>query len=162
MINTHINKVTLIGQFASGELKPRLDEHESLYTTFEVITELNKRTRNGQNLTRTVHHPVIAWGDLARLCYMSLYLGALIYLEGYLCPVGQYQNQEGNSDDWPQVQGYNYWVVAEQVRLLSPAHDNRRQPANTKYRFTQEETETEDKGNAQAGSFLFSDQPLIF
>lgn len=158
MINTHVNKVILIGQVSGGDLTPRLNEHQSLFTTFEVITQFYKRSGNGQILTKTVHHPVVAWGDLAKLCVTSLNEDSLIYLEGHLYPVSEVEN----NPDRPSGNNYYYQVVAEQVRLLSPDFNSQMQPVNPltiKKPLVQDPEEDDDEN--QAGSFLFSDEPLV-
>jgi single-stranded DNA-binding protein len=162
MINAHVNKIILIGQVTGEDLTPRLDEHQSLFTTFEVITRFNKRSGNGQILTKTVRHPVVAWGDLARICVTSLTEGSLIYLEGHLYPVTGAQE----NPDRPSANSYYYQVVAEQVRLLSFDFNLQLQPVNpvtSKKQQIQdpEEEDDEEDDEDNTGSFLFSDKPLI-
>lgn len=161
MINAHVNKIILIGQVTGEDLTPRLDEHQSLFTTFEVITRFNKRSGSGQILTKTVQHPVVAWGDLARLCVTSLNEGSLIYLEGYLFPVKEAQE----TPDRPSGTSYYYQVVAEQVRLLSVDFNPQLQPVNPvtskKQQIPDQEEDEDEDDEDNTGSFLFSDKPLV-
>jgi single-strand DNA-binding protein len=131
MLNTHVNKVILVGEVETDKLTAQLTRNQGLVTHFKLKTQLQIRTGNGSLVEETEIHVVTAWGDLARLCLNHLQAGTLLYLEGRL-----YSSRANRRSE----------IVAEQIRLLKAS--DREGQANA-------ESATEE----EAG-LLFSDRPL--
>ncbi|HEX2909836.1 MAG TPA: single-stranded DNA-binding protein [Chloroflexia bacterium] len=154
MINSHVNKIILVGQVETPRLPTRLNSKQSLVTNFELKTQLQIRTGNGFVVEETCIHSVTAWGDLARLCIKNLRVGSLIYLEGRLCwGNGSERRKFGESGNKP-------WIVAEQIRLLNMTSESEGESETEGENETKSASEEASDEDDTEDGVLFSSHPL--
>ncbi len=78
-----LNKVILIGRLGQDpELKYTPDG--IAYCKFSLATDNVYKDKQGNRVTQTEWHSIVAWRKLAELCHTYLKKGSLIYCEGIL------------------------------------------------------------------------------
>ena len=96
------NKVQLIGYLGG---KPEVKEMESgkKLATFNIATSESYRNANGEKVTDTQWHRVVAWGKVAEIAEKYLDKGKEVAIEGKLIN-RSYTDKEGNKKYISEVQ----------------------------------------------------------
>ena len=96
------NKVQLIGHLGG---KPEVKEMESgkKLATFNIATSESYRNTNGEKVTETQWHRLVAWGKLAEIAEKYLDKGKEIAIEGRLVN-RNYTGKDGNKKYITEVQ----------------------------------------------------------
>ena len=96
------NKVQLIGNLGG---KPEVKNTESgkKLAMFNVATNESYRNANGEKITETQWHRVVAWGKLAEIAEKYLDKGKEVALEGKLVN-RSYNDKEGNKKYITEIQ----------------------------------------------------------
>ena len=96
------NKVQLIGHLGG---KPEVKEMESgkKLATFSIATSESYRNTNGEKVTETQWHRLVAWGKLAEIAEKYLDKGKEIAIEGRLVN-RNYTGKDGNKKYITEVQ----------------------------------------------------------
>ena len=103
------NKVQLIGNLGA---KPEVKNTESgkKLAQFSVATNESYRNANGEKITETQWHRVVAWGKLAEIAEQYLDKGKEIALEGKLV-YRSYTDKEG-------IKRYSTEIQANELLML--------------------------------------------
>jgi len=104
-----VNKVTLIGNLGKDPEIRRL-ENGIAVAKFSLATNEKYKDKNGELVTQTEWHNIVAWRHLAELSEKFLKKGKLVYIEGKLTN-RKWQDQEGKDK-------YITEVVANNLRFL--------------------------------------------
>lgn len=101
-MNALKNKVQLIGNLGG---KPTLKEMESgkKLATFSIATSESYRNANGEKVTETQWHRVVAWGKLAEIAEKYLDKGKEVAIEGKLVN-RSYIDRDGNKKYITEIQ----------------------------------------------------------
>ncbi len=96
------NKVQLIGYLGG---KPEVKEMESgkKLATFNIATSESYRNANGEKVTDTQWHRVVAWGKVAEIAEKYLDKGKEVAIEGKLVN-RSYNDKDGNKKYITEVQ----------------------------------------------------------
>lgn len=104
-----INQVILIGHIGqTPEL--RYPENRKAVCNMRVATNESYTDEDGNEITKTEWHDVVAWGNLAEVCAEHLNKGSQVYFEGKL-QTQKWTEQDGTTR-------YNTQVVAYQMKFL--------------------------------------------
>lgn len=78
-----LNKVILIGRLGQDpELKYTPDG--TAFCRFSLATDIVYKDKDGNRVTQTEWHSIVAWRKLAEICHTYLKKGSLVYCEGTL------------------------------------------------------------------------------
>ncbi|MCX7834133.1 MAG: single-stranded DNA-binding protein [Ignavibacteria bacterium] len=78
-----LNKVILIGRLGQDpELKYTPDG--TAFCKFSLATDIVYKDKDGNRVTQTEWHSIVAWRKLAEICHTYLKKGSLVYCEGRL------------------------------------------------------------------------------
>jgi single-strand DNA-binding protein len=96
------NKVQLIGNLGNA---PEIKNTESgkKLARFSIATNENYRNANGDKVTETTWHNLIAWGKVAELAEKFLHKGSEVIIEGKLIN-RSYTDKDGNKKYISEVQ----------------------------------------------------------
>jgi single-strand DNA-binding protein len=104
-----INKVMLIGHLgAAPEL--RYTDGGKAICNMRLATNQSYTDEDGNEVTKTEWHDVVAWGPLAEVCAKHLGKGSQVFFEGKV------QTQEWK--DGEGIQRFNTQVVARRMQFL--------------------------------------------
>lgn len=92
-MNTLRNTVSLIGNLGQDPLITEFGDNNTL-ARFSVATNERFKGKNGEWVTDTTWHNIVAWGKTAELCQNLLKKGSEIALEGKLVN-DNYETKEG-------------------------------------------------------------------
>ncbi len=109
------NKVQLIGNLGNGPEIRTFDSGRKM-ARFSVATNESYRNADGERITETQWHNLIAWGKLADIAERFLVKGKGVAIEGKLIN-RSYQDREGNKRYFTEIQ------VNELLLLGSKAAD---------------------------------------
>ncbi|HMT95179.1 MAG TPA: single-stranded DNA-binding protein [Ferruginibacter sp.] len=96
------NKVQLIGNLGNAP-EVRNTENGKKLVRFSLATNEVYRNANGEKVTETQWHNIIAWGKVAEIAEKFLSKGAEICLEGKLVS-RVYTDKEGNKKHFTEIQ----------------------------------------------------------
>ena len=96
------NKVQLIGNLG-GKPEVKNLEGDKKVATFSMATNESYRNANGEKVTETQWHRVVAWGKLAEIAEKYLDKGKEIAIEGKLVN-RSYTDKDGNKKYITEVQ----------------------------------------------------------
>lgn len=96
------NKVQLIGNLG-GKPEVKNLEGDKKVATFSMATNESYRNANGEKVTETQWHRVVAWGKLAEIAEKYLDKGKEIAIEGKLVN-RSYTDKDGNKKYVTEVQ----------------------------------------------------------
>ena len=101
-MNAIKNRVQLIGHLGSA---PDVRETESgkKLAKFSLATNQSYRNANGEKVTETTWHQLIAWGSIADIAEKYLNKGSEVAIEGRLIN-RNYTDKEGVKNDMSEVQ----------------------------------------------------------
>ena len=96
------NKVQLIGNLGNAP-EIRSTEEGKKYARFSIATNEKFRNANGENVTETTWHNLIAWGKVADVVEKYLEKGSEVAVEGKLIQKS-YTNKEGVKKTSSEIQ----------------------------------------------------------
>lgn len=109
-----MNRVTLVGRLGAD---PEL--HSTTTGTpvsnFRIATNESWKDPQGQTVTRTEWHRIVAWGRLAEVVSKHLATGSQVLIEGRL-QTRKWEDKDGNTR-------YNTEIIAQNVRFLDRKQD---------------------------------------
>ena len=101
-MNALKNKVQLIGNLGNApEIKNT--ENGKKLARFSIATNETYQNTNGEKVTETTWHNLVAWGKLAELAERYLQKGTEVVIEGKLIN-RSYNDKEGNKKHVSEVQ----------------------------------------------------------
>ncbi len=110
-----INKVIIIGNLTRDPEMRQTPSGQSV-TTFGVATNRTWITKNNEKKSEAEYHEVVAWGNLAEICYKYLKKSKLVYVEGYL---------KTRSWDTPEgIRRFKTEIVTQDMIMLDKKSDN--------------------------------------
>jgi len=92
-MNTLRNTVSLIGNLGKDPVITQFGKDNSV-ARFSVATNESYKDKNGEWVTNTTWHNIVAWGKTAELCGQLLSKGSEVALEGKLV-TNSYETKEG-------------------------------------------------------------------
>lgn len=110
-----LNKVMIIGQL-ERDPEMRFTPSGRPVTSFSVATPHNWISAEGARHEETEWFSVVAWGELARICYDRLDKGKRVYVEGRL-----------KTRSWEDSAGKRHFrteIVAKDMIVLEESHDD--------------------------------------
>ena len=113
-MNGMVNKVQLIGHLGAD---PEIKEFEKdrKMARMSIATNEHYRNGNGEKVTNTTWHNVVAWGGTANVAEKYIKKGSEVVIEGRL-----------NNRSWEDKEGnkrYSTEVIANEVLLLDKKKD---------------------------------------
>ncbi len=115
------NKVQLIGHVGK-QPEVRVLESGNTLAKFNVATNETYLNNQGEKVTNTTWHSMVAWGKLAELCDKLLKKGTEVVIEGKL--INQtYDNEEGVRKYITEIQ-VNEFVLVGSKAQAEPEEEN--------------------------------------
>lgn len=132
-----VNKVILVGHVGKDPVVRYLDGGNAV-ANFSVATSESYRTKEGEKVTTTEWHNIVAWKGWAKVAEEYVKKGSQIYIEGKI-RTRSWDDKEGNKR-------YITEVIVDNIRLL----DKRSNESNMEKKektgdFDTEETVTDPK-----------------
>ncbi|MFA6352212.1 MAG: single-stranded DNA-binding protein [Bacteroidales bacterium] len=109
-----VNKVILVGNVGKDPEIRHL-ENNLVLARFSLATSETYKNRNGEMVTNTEWHNIVAWRQLAELAERFIRKGRQLYVEGKIT-TRQWDDKEGNKR-------YTTEIVADNIRLLGKRED---------------------------------------
>ena len=109
-----VNKVILVGNVGKDPEIRHL-ENNLVLARFSLATSETYKNRNGEMVTNTEWHNIVAWRQLAELAERFIKKGRQLYVEGKIT-TRQWDDKEGNKR-------YTTEIVADNIRLLGKRED---------------------------------------
>jgi single-strand DNA-binding protein len=105
------NKVQLIGNLGSNPEIKTLDGGKKL-ARFSIATNESYRNANGEKVTETQWHSLVAWGKLAEIIEKYITKGSEVAVEGKLT-YRTYNDKEGNKKYFTEIQVNELLMLGE-------------------------------------------------
>lgn len=109
-----VNKVILVGNVGKDPEIRHL-ENNLVLARFSLATSETYKNKNGEMVTNTEWHNIVAWRQLAELAERFIKKGRQLYVEGKIT-TRQWDDKEGNKR-------YTTEIVADNIRLLGKRED---------------------------------------
>lgn len=109
-MNTLVNRVQLIGSLGKDPEVKTFDNGKKL-ARFSIATNENYKNAQGEKVTETTWHNVVAWGKLTDIIEKYVSKGDRICLEGKLTN-NHYTDKDGNKR-------YAVEIVANELLMLN-------------------------------------------
>ncbi len=123
----YLNKIMLIGN-VGGDAEERVGA-SSNFATFSICTSETYKGKNGEKVTNSEWHDVVAFGKLSDICLKYVKKGTKVYVEGKLT-TRKWQANDGEERESKSV-------VCNDMRLLyskdSANNNNSRAEAKEEY-----------------------------
>ena len=103
------NKAFLLGRVGK-EVKLAYTKDECPVVSFDVATNEYYKDKNGERVTATTWHKIVAYRNLAKICNDLLNKGSLVFIEGRI-----------NKRNWTDKDGNNRTatdIIAARVQVL--------------------------------------------
>ncbi len=100
-MNSLRNKVQLIGNLGQDP-EIRNFENGKISARFSIATTDSYRDANGDKITETQWHNIVAWGNLAKIIEKYLFKGSEVAVEGKLTH-RTFDDKEGNKRFYTEV-----------------------------------------------------------
>lgn len=139
-----VNKVILIGNIGKDAEVRHLDKDRAV-AQFPIATS-ESYTKNGERITTTDWHNIVAWGNLAEFAGNYIKKGRQIYVEGRL--------KSRSYDDKDGVKKYITEVVADSIQLLGKKESDDDQKNNTSY-----QNQGNNSSSATKNDEIYSSEP---
>jgi len=110
-----LNKAMIIGNLG-GDPEMRYTPSGKPLTKFQLASNRNWISAEGERKTETEWFTIIAWGKLAEICNQYLTKGQQVYIEGRI-QTRSYDDRDGNKR-------YITEIVADQMQMLGSRDDN--------------------------------------
>ncbi|MGB0850296.1 MAG: single-stranded DNA-binding protein [Bacteroidia bacterium] len=117
-MNAIKNKVQLIGNLGMNPDYKELESGKKI-TKFTMATNETYKNANGERITDTQWHKIVAWGKTAELMEQLLEKGKEVLVEGKLTS-RSYDDKEGNKK-------YITEIVANEFLVLSSKQDSKKE-----------------------------------
>jgi single-strand DNA-binding protein len=118
-----INKVILLGHVGKDPELRHLDNDRTV-ARFTLATSETYKNKNGEKVTNTEWHNIVAWRALAELAGKYIKKGSLLYIEGKI-RTRSWDDKEGNKR-------YTTEIDAESIQLVGrKPEDGGQQSYNT-------------------------------
>jgi single-strand DNA-binding protein len=114
-----VNKVILVGNVGKDPEIRHLEGGLSM-ARFTLATSETYKNKNGELVTNTEWHNIVAWRQLAELAERYIKKGRQLYVEGKIT-TRQWDDKDGNKR-------YTTEIVAENIRLLGKREDHESAP----------------------------------
>ena len=117
-----LNKVMLIGRLGK-EPEIRYSADGLAVANFNVATDESYKNNEGNKVSQTEWHRIVAFGKLAEICGEYLSKGKLVYIEGKL-----------RTRTWTDKNGdkrYTTEIVASNMFILDSKNQNRQKPSKS-------------------------------
>jgi len=105
------NKVQLIGNLGTNPEIKTLDGGKKL-ARFNIATNESYRNVNGERVTETQWHSLVAWGKLAEIIEKYISKGSEVAVEGKLT-YRTYNDKEGNKKYFTEIQVNELLMLGE-------------------------------------------------
>jgi len=105
-----LNKCLLIGRLGKDP-EARALPNGNPVVNFSIATDETYKNKEGEKISKTEWHKIIAFGKLAEICSQYLVKGQLVYIEGKI-QTRAWDNKEGQKQ-------YSTEIVADQMKMLS-------------------------------------------
>ncbi|MGB0429065.1 MAG: single-stranded DNA-binding protein [Bacteroidia bacterium] len=105
------NKVQLIGHIGNAPEIRTLDSGKT-FARFSMATNETYKDANGNQVTNTDWHNIVAWGKTAELAKNLLDKGKEVLIEGKLS-TREYENQEGKKMRTVEVLAQNFLLLGK-------------------------------------------------
>jgi single-strand DNA-binding protein len=105
------NKVQLIGNLGSNPEIKTLDGGKKM-AKFNIATNESYRNANGEKITETQWHNLVAWGKLAEIIEKYIMKGSEVAVEGKLT-YRSYNDKEGNKKFFTEIQVNELLMLGE-------------------------------------------------
>lgn len=145
-----VNKVILVGNVGK-EPDVRYIESGVAVASFSLATSETYLAKNGEKVTNTEWHNIVAWRGLAELASKYINKGKQIYVEGRIRT--RTYEQDG-------VKKYMTEIVAETIHLLGRKDDNTQPNVNTLENNHQKTEQASDSANNMANEEPTDDLPF--
>lgn len=109
-----VNKVILVGNVGKDPEIRHL-ENNLVLARFSLATSETYKNKNGEMVSNTEWHNIVAWRQLAELAERFIKKGRQLYVEGKIT-TRQWDDKEGNKR-------YTTEIVADNIRLLGKRED---------------------------------------
>lgn len=109
-----VNKVILVGNVGKDPEIRHL-ENNLVLARFSLATSETYKNKNGEMVSNTEWHNIVAWRQLAELAERFIRKGRQLYVEGKIT-TRQWDDKEGNKR-------YTTEIVADNIRLLGKRED---------------------------------------
>jgi len=109
-----VNKVILVGNVGKDPEIRHL-ENNLVLARFSLATSETYKNKNGEMVTNTEWHNIVAWRQLAELAERFIKKGRQLYVAGKIT-TRQWDDKEGNKR-------YTTEIVADNIRLLGKRED---------------------------------------
>jgi single-strand DNA-binding protein len=107
------NKVQLIGNLGSNPEIKTLDGGKKL-ARFNIATNESYRNNNGEKVTETQWHNLVAWGKLADIVERYVMKGSEVAVEGKLT-YRTYNDKDGNKKYFTEIQVNELLMLGEKA-----------------------------------------------
>ena len=124
-MNTLRNTVSLIGNLGKDPVITEFGDKNAV-AHFSVATNENFKGKNGEWVTDTTWHNIVAWGKVAELCQNLLKKGSEIALEGKLVN-NDFETKEGEKRYRTEISLREFLVLNRDKDL-----DNSKEKKSTK------------------------------
>lgn len=114
-MNALRNKVQLIGNIGNAP-EIRTTESGKKMAKFSIATNETYRSANGEKVTDTQWHNIIAWGKIAEIAEKLLAKGSEVAIEGKLMN-NVFTDKNGNKRYFTQVQASQLLVVGAKASV---------------------------------------------
>lgn len=131
-----VNKVILVGN-AGKDAEVRHIDSGVAVATFSLATSETYTSKNGEKVTNTEWHNIVAWRGLAEMAGKYIQKGKQLYIEG--------QIRSRSYDDKEGIKRYVTEIVANSIQLLGRKEDNGNNSPSTEYQKTETKSTNEVK-----------------
>jgi single-strand DNA-binding protein len=105
------NKVQLIGNLGNNPEIKTLDGGKKM-AKFSIATNESYRSANGEKITETQWHSLVAWGKLAEIIEKYISKGSEVAVEGKLT-YRTYNDKDGNKKYFTEIQVNELLMLGE-------------------------------------------------
>jgi len=105
------NKVQLIGNLGNNPEIKTLDGGKKM-AKFSIATNESYRSSNGEKITETQWHSLVAWGKLAEIIEKYISKGSEVAVEGKLT-YRTYNDKDGNKKYFTEIQVNELLMLGE-------------------------------------------------
>lgn len=107
------NKVQLIGNLGNNPEIKTIDGGKKM-AKFNIATNESYRNANGEKITETQWHNLVAWGKLAEIIEKYITRGSEVAVEGKLT-YRTYNDKEGNKKYFTEIQVNELLMLGEKA-----------------------------------------------
>jgi len=124
-----VNKAILVGNVGKDPEVRHLEGGTSV-ARFSLATSESYKNKNGELVTNTEWHNIVAWRQLAEFAEKFIHKGRQLYVEGKITN-RQWDDKDGNKR-------YTTEIVADNIRLLGKREESSSEGENGGYKGAKE------------------------